>query len=72
MCVLGKNGAGKSTLFQCILNLQKNYTGMISLDGQNVKALKEKELAKSIAYIPQLHKHCLLYTSNRKDDENGI
>lgn len=56
VCVLGKNGAGKSTLFQCILNLQKNYTGMISLDGQNVKALKEKELAKSIAYIPQLHK----------------
>ena len=46
VCVLGKNGAGKSTLFQCILNLQKNYTGMISLDGQNVKALKEKELAK--------------------------
>lgn len=56
VCVLGKNGAGKSTLFQCILNLQKNYTGTISLDGQNVKALKEKELAKSIAYIPQLHK----------------
>lgn len=56
VCVLGKNGAGKSTLFQCILNLQKNYTGIISLDGQNIKALKEKELAKSIAYIPQLHK----------------
>ena len=52
----GKTVRKKSTLFQCILNLQKNYTGMISLDGQNVKALKEKELAKSIAYIPQLHK----------------
>ena len=56
VCVLGENGAGKSTLFQCILNLQKNYTGQISLDGQNIKTLNERELAKSIAYIPQLHK----------------
>ena len=56
VCVLGKNGAGKSTLFQCILNLQKNYTGTISLDGKDIKNFKEKELAKSIAYIPQLHK----------------
>ena len=54
--MLGKNGAGKSTLFQCILNLQKNYTGTISLDGKDIKNFKEKELAKSIAYIPQLHK----------------
>lgn len=62
VCVLGKNGAGKSTLFQCILNLQKNYTGRISLDGQDVKIFKEKELAKSIAYIPQLHKQSFAFS----------
>ena len=62
ICVLGKNGAGKSTLFQCILNLQKNYTGTIFLDGQNIKSLKEKELAKSIAYIPQLHKQSFAFS----------
>ena len=62
VCVLGKNGAGKSTLFQCILNLQKKYTGQISLDGQNIKTLKEKELAKSIAYIPQIHKQSFAFS----------
>lgn len=62
VCVLGKNGAGKSTLFQCILNLERNYTGIISLDGQNVKTLKEKELAKSVAYIPQLHKQSFAFS----------
>ena len=57
-----KNGAGKSTLFQCILNLQKKYTGQISLDGQNIKTLKEKELAKFIAYIPQIHKQSFAFS----------
>ncbi len=56
VCVLGKNGAGKSTLFHCILNLLKGYTGTISLDQENIKFLKERDLAKYIAYIPQLHK----------------
>ena len=62
VCILGKNGAGKSTLFQCILNLQKKYTGQISLDGQNIKTLKEKELAKFIAYIPQIHKQSFAFS----------
>ena len=62
VCVLGENGAGKSTLFQCILNLQKNYTGQISLDRQNIKTLNERELAKFIAYIPQLHKQSFAFS----------
>ena len=48
--------------FQCILNLQKKYTGQISLDGQNIKTLKEKELAKFIAYIPQIHKQSFAFS----------
>lgn len=62
ICVLGKNGAGKSTLFHCILNLLKNYTGTICLDQQNIKSFKERKLAKSIAYIPQLHKQSFTFS----------
>lgn len=61
VCVLGKNGAGKSTLFQCILNLQKNYTGMISLDGQNVKALKEKSWQNLLPIFPSCISRAFLF-----------
>lgn len=55
VCVLGKNGAGKSTLFKCILGLLKDYGGDIRLDGNDIRHLSSKEVASSIAYIPQMH-----------------
>ncbi len=55
VCVLGKNGAGKSTLFRCILGLLKGYGGRVLVDGTDVRTLKERELARKIAYIPQNH-----------------
>ncbi len=51
--VMGANGAGKSTLFKCILGLNKNYTGNVFIDEQNINKLTNKALAKKIAYIPQ-------------------
>lgn len=55
VCVLGKNGAGKSTLFKCILGLLKDYQGGILLDGKNIRSLSARQLASTIAYIPQMH-----------------
>ena len=62
VCILGKNGAGKSTLFQCILNLQKKYTGQISLDGQKMKTLEEKNWQNSLPRIPQIHKQSFAFS----------
>lgn len=55
VCMLGKNGAGKSTLFRCILGLLKDYRGKITADGVDLRTLKEKDMARKIAYIPQNH-----------------
>lgn len=53
--ILGPNGVGKSTLFRCILGLNHDYNGTITIDGRNMRALSERELARCIAYIPQSH-----------------
>lgn len=53
--VLGPNGVGKSTLFQCMLGILPNFTGKITIDGQNVTGMPARSLAKHIAYIPQSH-----------------
>lgn len=54
LAVLGPNGVGKTTLFRCILGLQKRYAGTITVDGRDAGRLSARELAHSIAYIPQL------------------
>ncbi|GHV75233.1 ABC transporter [Spirochaetia bacterium] len=53
--MLGKNGAGKSTLFRCVLGLEHAHTGKVFLDGRDIKTMKPAELAKLIAYVPQVH-----------------
>lgn len=53
VCLLGPNGVGKSTLFKCMLGLLRDYQGEIWIDGDNTKALTQKQLARRVAYIPQ-------------------
>jgi iron complex transport system ATP-binding protein len=55
LSVLGPNGVGKTTLFRCILGLLGGYEGQILLDGVDIKGLGIEEMAKLVAYIPQLH-----------------
>lgn len=62
ICVLGKNGAGKTTLFKCILGLLRGYRGDILLGGCNIRTIPRRELAASIAYIPQVHPHAFPYS----------
>jgi iron complex transport system ATP-binding protein len=53
--MLGPNGVGKSTLFRCILGLEKKYSGMVLLDGENIKNKNPGVMARIIAYVPQTH-----------------
>ncbi len=62
LSVLGPNGVGKTTLFRCILELLKGYTGSITVDGQNMRNISAREMAKRIAYIPQSHYPSFNYT----------
>ena len=55
LSVLGPNGVGKSTLFRCMLGLLGGYEGEILLHGKDVRRYGTRELARTIAYIPQSH-----------------
>lgn len=52
--ILGPNGAGKSTLLNSIVNLLKLQKGRILLEGNDISQMKEKEMAKKIAYVSQI------------------
>lgn len=57
--IIGKSGAGKTTLLQIIGTLDKPDAGRVVIDGVDVFALKEKELAdfrnRHIGFIFQFH-----------------
>ena len=52
--LLGPNGAGKSTVLKTLFGLLKPRQGSITLYGESVVGLTQKELlAKGIAFVPQ-------------------
>ena len=51
--LLGPNGVGKSTLLNCITGLLAYKEGIIKLKGNNLLSLKIKNIAQTIAYVPQ-------------------
>jgi iron complex transport system ATP-binding protein len=62
VAVLGPNGAGKSTLFRCILGFLKPKSGKIQINGKDAGSLSRPELAREIAYIPQISPPTFNYT----------
>lgn len=59
VAIVGKSGAGKTTLLQILGTLDRPDQGTVRIDGQDVFALGEKELAKfrnrHIGFIFQFH-----------------
>ncbi|MFZ5734241.1 MAG: urea ABC transporter ATP-binding subunit UrtE [Pseudomonadota bacterium] len=54
LSVLGRNGVGKTTLMRSILGLMDRVTGKLTLDGNDISALRTYQRAKAgIAYVPQ-------------------
>jgi len=51
--VIGPNGAGKSTLLKCLMRIQSGWTGQLLLQGLNIAALSQRELARRVAYVAQ-------------------
>lgn len=61
-CIFGPNGCGKTTLLECILGGLTLNQGTILLKGQNMSALRPKQIAKQMAYVPQTHVKSFPYT----------
>ncbi|MGO2304104.1 MAG: ABC transporter ATP-binding protein [Providencia sp.] len=54
-CLLGANGCGKTTLMKTILGLLPAICGDIYLKDKSINSLKQRDIAKVIAYVPQAH-----------------
>ena len=54
LAVIGKNGAGKTTLLRLLAGLLTPETGEVMVDGSDLGALRRREVAQRVAYVPQL------------------
>ncbi len=55
LCILGPNGAGKTTLLSCMAGLLVPQEGSIRLCGQPLEQMSERDIARLVGYVPQVH-----------------
>lgn len=60
--ILGPNGSGKSTLLKIISGILKKQSGTVTIDGQLTSSYTQKEFARKVAVLPQLHAHAFSHT----------
>lgn len=51
--IIGPNGVGKSTLVRCLVRLAPPTAGTVLLSGQDLYRLERRELARTLAFVPQ-------------------
>ncbi len=54
-CLLGPNGSGKTTLFKTLLGLLPAQEGSVEVGGRPLDGMSRRQIARSIAYVPQAH-----------------
>lgn len=52
VAVVGRNGAGKSTLVKALAGMVRGQTGMIKIDGMDIRRFDPVEYRRTIAYAP--------------------
>ena len=52
--LVGPNGAGKSTFLKTISGLLRQQEGTVSLDGQDLDRMSVREVARTLAMVPQI------------------
>ena len=62
VALLGANGAGKSTLLRILLGLMTPGGGDVRLAGRPLADYPRRELARQLAYVPQVHSTPFPYT----------
>lgn len=53
VALVGPNGAGKSTLLKCLTRILRHVRGSIQLNGSPLETYSQRDLARSIGYVPQ-------------------
>ena len=62
LSVLGPNGAGKTTMLKCMMGLLKWEKGATLLDGKPISEMSNKELWKTVGYVPQASRMTFSYS----------
>lgn len=53
LVLVGPNGSGKSTLLKSMMGFLEHYDGQIFFDGEEIKTLSPKQIAKRAAFLSQ-------------------
>jgi iron complex transport system ATP-binding protein len=61
--LLGPNGSGKSTLFRCVLGLDRGYSGLVLMEGEDIRRKEPAAMARLAAYVPQIHQPSFNYSA---------
>ncbi len=61
--LIGPNGAGKSTLLRAAAGVLRVRSGSVSLRGRSIASLARREIARSIAWLPQAQDTELAFTA---------
>lgn len=61
LALLGPNGSGKTTLLKLMTGLLKPVCGKIRLNDRDIHAMPQRELARNLAYVPQVHHETFAY-----------
>jgi D-methionine transport system ATP-binding protein len=61
--IMGQSGAGKSTLLRCLSTLEVPTEGSITIQGQNICQLKEKDLRNFRKNLGMIFQHFNLLSS---------
>lgn len=60
--IVGPNGSGKSTLLKCMNRILKTKQNTILIDGEDVRNIGLKKLAKLMGYVPQNSRNIFPFT----------